>query len=491
MAWAGVPWVGDRTLLELLRLKYETRRSLQELWSCPPEELRALIGLHPRAVATLEEGAAQLWTRAGRDAEELRAWGVTPLVLGEPPECPAFAASRTRPRRWPVVFAYGAMELLEEPRALIVNSRDAGPDAIALTDALGDGLARRDRALCASSNREAYQAAAVAAKRHAGPAVLALDRGFADVFPEGPVRDPVQAARIWDVALDPDLQLVVSAFPWRQPGAPHNGQRRDALLFDLADVVVAVHIRSGGTMDEECRLAHRRGRTVFAVDRGEATPEAVRSLWEEGVAERLKPSSADALADAVATRMPAEQGSAGERADRLHRRELLRVLPRLCSAAERPGGRRRSVLCSPAGGELAAAASPWMGQDPIVGRVRWVLADLSSHADPGPRLVELIDRLEPEGLLAALIPLQWLESPNDDSARAALMVRASPLILAATPTPARGNLPRQALILLRAGVPGARDAELLTCTRSSATPFQLRRFLQEVVERAAGTLSRV
>src|SRR6185436_17959438 len=129
------------------------------------------------------------------------------------------------------------------------NSRDADADATAWTDRLADALARRDLALVSGANKEAYQAVAVAAKRHGGDAALVLDRGMLTAFPSGPARDPVPGARVWDESLDGETQLLLSPFNLRAGWTPRSGPRRDALIFDLASAVIAVHVRPGGQID--------------------------------------------------------------------------------------------------------------------------------------------------------------------------------------------------------------------------------------------------
>ncbi|HEU4753128.1 MAG TPA: DNA-processing protein DprA, partial [Armatimonadota bacterium] len=277
VAWSSLPFLGDRSFQALVDHAREARRSLAELWEAPPEDLRAFVPLHQKAAAALAEDAPGRWRQAEEEAATIRSRGAD-LLLSLDPDFPE-ALARTA-RRWPMLFAYGALALLEEPRVAIVNSRSPSHAALAATDALADALARRDVVLVTSTNREAYKAAAVAAKRHAGPAVMVLDRGIAEAFPAGLEREPVAAARVWDESFDPELQLLLSPFGWREHWNPRSGRKRDALIFDLAEVVVAMDIRPGGIMERECRAVIRNGRKLIPVVQA-SQPEAARRVWDE------------------------------------------------------------------------------------------------------------------------------------------------------------------------------------------------------------------
>ena len=65
LAWSGLPFVGERTLLALFNHARETRRGLAELWEAPLEELDAFLKLHPRSRAALQDRPADLWQQAG------------------------------------------------------------------------------------------------------------------------------------------------------------------------------------------------------------------------------------------------------------------------------------------------------------------------------------------------------------------------------------------------------------------------------------------
>src|SRR5438874_78541 len=187
-------------------------------------------------------------------------------------------------------------------RALLAGPSLPGVGYLSL-DAAADALARRDVALATGVNREAYQAAAVAAKRHGGAAVMALDRGLLTLFPAGPEREPVPAARVWDETLDPATQILLSPFALRDQWTPRSGPRRDALLFELAAAVVAVDVRPGGNMERECRRAVERGIPLFLAGEEAAAAGLEAILPAE---RRLKsPLSADEVAARIHAALPA------------------------------------------------------------------------------------------------------------------------------------------------------------------------------------------
>ena len=488
LAWLALPRVGERTLLALLDHAREARTSLFALWQSPPEDVAAIVPLHPRTLETLKGEPESAWNRAGEDLEAARSRGVEVLLAGAPDLPPAFREAEARGgRRWPVIFAYGALGLLEEPRVAIVNSREVSPSGLIATDALADALARRDVPLVTSTNRESYRASATAAKRQAGPAVLVLDRGIAEAFPHGLDREPVASARVWDEAFDPDLQLLLSPFAWRDHWTARNGKRRDALLFDLAELVVAVDVRAGGYMEQECRRSLRRGKAVWALDRGEETEPGARALWEEAVADaplarRLAWTGGEAAAREIAAFLPgagAETGANPARDGWL--REVSQFVGRLAVGLK---GRRGSIQGYPAGSSLARTAAMWggSGADASTG-AHVLLADLwSSEATPA-RLAQLLKRTAHEGVVAALVPAEWLDGAVHATGRGAWLDEAALRLTARLP-----GLPQvgtggsgAAVVVLERSAKVARPVLTFAPDRPTMGRFHLRRYLTEVL----------
>lgn len=486
LAWWSLPRVGEKTLQALLDHAREARSSLAELWIAPPEDLAQFVPLTTPTLNALRTSADTFWERAGSDAEAVRNCGAE-LCSPEEADCPAAlrAAHLQNGRRWPLVFAYGALGLLEEPRVALVSSRNVTHSGLAATDALADALARRDAVLVTSPHREAYQATATAAKRQAGPAVLVLDRGIGAAFPAGLEREPVAAARVWDTAFDPDLQLLLSPFGWRHHWTARNGKRRDALLFDLADAIVAVDVQPNGTMDQECRRAAQSGRPVFALDRGAETQAGTRRLWEECPEVRRLPwNGSEEAAQAIVQALPFHTHAPSfDRALEGWLREVALFLGRLAKLAKPAPG---SITVYPPRGALAAATTSNRPDADATAGAGVLLADLWSTGSPTPaRISQLLARVARGGLLAALVPAGWLLDGEHAATRngwlqsAALQLSVQlpsfPVALTARPTdPA-------AILVLRRG--DTRDGRPLTFSPDRAVMgrFHLRCYLRTIL----------
>ncbi len=479
LAWSAVPQVGERTLQRLLDHARESRGGLAKLWDTPAEDLQCLVRLHPRSAAALAEQRAPRWTRAGEEAAAVRARGVDALRPDEP-DYPVRLAGL---RRWPMLFAYGTLGLLEEPGVAIVSSKTVTGAGLALVDALADALAQRDVPLISSIHRETYQAAAVAAKRHAGPSVMVLDRGLAEAFPAGVDREPIAPARVWDTRFDPDLQLLLSPFAWMEPWNARSGQRRDALIFDLAEVIVALEVRPGGNMERCCRAAAAAGKQVLVLGNGPDGPDGADRWWAEaGSIHRLPWSGADRTSEAVVRLLPGRRsGEADPAARDGWTRELGWFLFRVCErlAGSRPdaGG----IGAFPAHGELerlttrhghsSAAASPWS----------WLLADLRTAPSPS-RLTQLLDRVRRHGWLAALVPAAWLESPEYVWERERWSAAAALRLVARLPLESGRRVPLHAaaVLLERDGAPGP-GAPVFHPETERMGRFHLRVYLKEIL----------
>lgn len=487
LAWWSLPRVGEKTLQALLDHAREARSSLAGIWESSHEDLAQIVPLAAPTREALRSSAPALWERAGTDADAIRSCGVE-LLSPDDPDCPAALreAHRRSGRRWPLVFAYGALGLLEEPRVALVSSRGVTPAGLAATDALADALARRDVVLVTSPNREAYQASATAAKRQAGPAVLILDRGIADAFPGGLEREPVASARVWDTAFDPDVQLLLSPFGWRHHWTARSGKRRDTLLFDLADAVVAVDVQPDGTMDQECRRALQHGRPVFVLDRGTETEPGTRRLWEECPAiRRMSWSGGEEAAQAIVRALPRQAYSqSADRALEGWIREVALFLGRLGKVS---GPAHGGLAVYPSTGALASATAGWSRSeaDSTTG-VGVLLADLWSTGTPGPaRVTQLLSRVTRGGLLAALVPAGWLLDAEHASLRNTWLEAATlqlsvqlpsfPVALATRPAePA-------ALLVLRRGGPGSGAPLTFVPDRAVMGRFHLRCYLRTIL----------
>jgi predicted Rossmann fold nucleotide-binding protein DprA/Smf involved in DNA uptake len=493
IAWMSLPGAGERALGAVMDHAREARLPLAALWRLRAGDLARLLPLAGRTAAALEERREALWEQAGALAGEIGRWGVEALTPDDP-EYPA--PLRAAGRGWPVVFAWGALEVAREPLVAVVSSRDADADATAWTDRLADALARRDLPLVSSANKETYQAVAVAAKRHGAATALVLDRGLVTLFPSGPAQEPVPGARIWDESLDAETQLLLSPFGLRDGWTPRSGPRRDAMIFDLAHAVVAIHVRPGGQMERECRRAAGRGTPLFALDRGPATPEGTRALWETAPgARRLsvgpRTSAAD-LADAVAGALPAPAARApsragradGSEADEEARREarpfLVGAARALCplQLPERAG-------VVPARGPLAQAARQTalahsLARGEGAGDLDLVLGEPAAPA----LLLEMAARLRPAGVLLALVPADWLYGDRPAGTRAQLLRHGDAQAVVQLPRGA-GSGRSEAILIFRRRAPGelqaSSPARFFAPEREITTRHQRRRYLAETL----------
>jgi hypothetical protein len=299
-------------------------------------------------------------------------------------------------------------------------------------------------------------------------------------------REPVATARVWDEAFDPELQLLLSPFGWREHWTARNGKRRDSLIFDLADVVVAIDVRADGHIEGECRRAVERGRTVLALDRGDVAAEGARRLWETTPAvRRLAWTGAEAAADVIAGVLPtANMEAAGERLTRGWLREVAGFLCRLSGALA--GRRGAAVAGYPDRGVLAEVAQLWTsrGGDRSAG-VEALAADLWSNPDLGPgRVTQLLSRVAPGGVLTAVLPAAWLSDERYAPQRADWLENATlRLSVELPPAPDGGGVTRAipaAVAVLQRGGP-ARAAQSFTPQRGEVGRFHLRRYLNEVL----------
>lgn len=444
LAWEGLPGVGPRTLAGLLDAAAGLGLGLHELWDVPPEELPPRLKLPARARQAWRDERAPRMALAREEAERLRQWGVTVL--------PATSCERN-PEIGPADYCYGALELLRAPAVAILNSRTAGAADVARTDALADALARRDVPLATSTHRPGYQAAAVAAKRHAAPVILVLDRGFAAAFPQGPEREPVPAARIWDTAFDPEHQLLLSPFGWRERWNQRTGRLRDHVVAALASTLVIGRIRAEGNMEMVCLEAASRGKPLLLLDPDEAPP-ALRDLPGGGCT-LLPWRGAEQAAESVLATLPMDR-------------------------TEAPGSRRRRAWQEEIERFAQAAAPRLAGRPSQVARVHHLQKRRPED------LGRLLGNLAEGERLTCLCPAVWLEGSALEDARRAWFDVAPPEWIVGLPAFAGDpEMERQALLFLRRGARPAGRSRVLLPSEERAGLFHLRRYLREALHRIA------
>jgi hypothetical protein len=201
-----------------------------------------------------EEHCRRLWRR-------LQAGNV---MLSEPGDA-------SYPERWhtrsetppPIAYAYGNPSVLAAPTLAVLSSRTLDEQTVAATVAVLRRATTEACTVVSGGMKSTHRVAAVTVKATGASRVIVLDRGLfcvfgkdlrSDPFGFGPGRAP----------LDLTSTLVLSTFRPYDHAAPANGRRRDRLVADLADVVVAIHARPGGEIEHVCLRVLDRGGCVLS-----------------------------------------------------------------------------------------------------------------------------------------------------------------------------------------------------------------------------------
>ena len=195
----------------------------------------------------------------------------------------------------PALYAYGRRDLLHERKFAVVNSNTASARSLELTTQIAEMLIREGLVPVTGHNRHQYQLVALAAKRLNSPVLIVLDQGIISAFKGRLEWELFAGARIWNPEFDPVSDLVISQFRLGDPWIGDSGRRRDHTVFGLADTIVAVEVRPGGVMEQECLRALNAGREVY-VCQGEQQGNA--RLLEAGC-RPLNPNEADSQLSAV------------------------------------------------------------------------------------------------------------------------------------------------------------------------------------------------
>jgi predicted Rossmann fold nucleotide-binding protein DprA/Smf involved in DNA uptake len=275
----SVPHLGEKALARLLRLLTQQRLSPQELLSMSAAELQERYDLHPDAAAALaadgEPGAA----RCAELARGLRAHSVQ-LISAESAIYPA-RLIRNEDAPPPLLYALGSLSLLdwsytsERFTFTIAVSNGAAGATMDRLDALATELSAMGGIPVTGHDRAPYQRLALAAQRNNRPTIYVLDRGLREALGPQFDRPPFAAARIRDAAFDTARDLALSPFRLDDHSIGGNNKRRDAIVFALSDLVIALDIRAEGSMAKLCSESVVRNRPVFVADGGRDGNEAL------------------------------------------------------------------------------------------------------------------------------------------------------------------------------------------------------------------------
>lgn len=475
LAITSVPHLGPAAMHRVLA-ELSPREGMARLFKLSPPELTRRLRLRAPAVTAINERGSELLAAAATLERELRERDVHWLI----------ATDVDYPRRlsqapWtapPVLFTRGNEDLFDVPAVALLNSADAPPRALDLTDALADRLAARGIAVVSGHNTRGYKAAAVAAVRHGAPRLLVLDRGLISASAGSLDREPVAPARIWTPEWDALAGLVVAPFRPQDGWTNANGRRRDEIVASLASGLVAVHVRPGGVMAAIAQEASRHGIWLGVWDGTDAEGnEALLASERRGVSRLSAAAGLDALAEQVAAAVCEGAGRAAPRG----------------RSGRRWAERERQFLY----GLLEAATGGILETGRLLDfrdRERWpptpeppaatavtAVCDATGLRDARPALQVALAQLVPAGWLAALLDKRALA--GDESLRAWLAGQG--WVAATVSLPVRGDEPGLAAVLLRHASPAQRPVLTVAPEASVADAATQHRYLSEARRRVA------
>jgi predicted Rossmann fold nucleotide-binding protein DprA/Smf involved in DNA uptake len=224
--------------------------------------MRKDFGLRSESAQSIVERGERLRQEAATlldRARELRITILAPADTSYPVQIDAFYDGEP-----PLLYARGNLDLLTTRSFALLNSAAASPEALDHTFAFAHRLAEAGATVLASPEGAAFNLVGTAAKQANGRLIVVVHRGLFDFLNGHPERDPLPLARRISGEMDPDRVLLISPFRLDGRWQRGNGRRRDTLLAALAETLIAVQVRAGGTMESLCRKALRLGRRVFA-----------------------------------------------------------------------------------------------------------------------------------------------------------------------------------------------------------------------------------
>jgi predicted Rossmann fold nucleotide-binding protein DprA/Smf involved in DNA uptake len=268
----SVPHLGEKALARLLRLAAQQRLTPDKFLAMSRDELQDRCELHPDAAQALEQERDLLVARSAESARSLRAHGVHLLSVESATYPTRLIRNEDAPP--PLLYAHGTLAPLDydyaAERFTFTLAVSNGADARSLDrlDALASELSAAGGIPVTGHDRAPYQRLALAAQRRGGPTIYVLDRGLREALGPQFDRPPFAAARIRDAAFDVARDLALSPFRLDDHGIGANNRKRDAIVFALSDVIVALDVRAGGEMADACVRAAGRNRPVFVAADG-------------------------------------------------------------------------------------------------------------------------------------------------------------------------------------------------------------------------------
>jgi hypothetical protein len=402
----ALPGLTAAAVRRILTAWREDAGAAARFWDASPEEYRERWMLPEPVIRPLLANGAPDEERARVLAGEAREAEIELLSLLDSAYHP-LASRRGLPG---LLFTRGNQDLLWRPSVAILHSRDASDRGLAWGGALAQALARAGITLVSSHNRDGYRQTAAAAKRHASPLVLALDRPLHGLPAEGPRAEPVSSSRLWDDRFRPEKELLLSAIGPGETWRPQHAGDRDLLIARVASVLVAGDVRPGGIIAERCLGAPAADRLVFSSPHCRAVVEA-EPLPADPEAAALR------IAAGVERLQPVDGGEGTATLGWLARRweSAVREFVEGVRGALDPGGWIEREAVAAGGGGASRTRQAWLRSSlralvlipgpPTAGEAEVVgVGDgLPPHAAPRPQVVVIA----PEGDVAAPAELRW------------------------------------------------------------------------------------
>jgi predicted Rossmann fold nucleotide-binding protein DprA/Smf involved in DNA uptake len=274
----SVPHLGEKTLARLLRLNAQRRLAPEECLGLSAAEWRQRYDLRSQAADYLCTHREELRMHSAELLRAIRAHPMHLLTLESAAYPPRLERFDEAPP--PILYALGRLPLLDAQEGrftfTVAVSNEAPPSSLALLDEVAAELARAGGVPVTGHDRVPYQRLALAAQRQNRPIVYVFDRGLREALGPDFDRPPFAAARIRDAVFLPERDLALSPFRLDDHGLGANNRRRDRLVFALSDLIVALDIRAGGGMAQECLRAQKLGRPVYVAAGGRDGNAALR-----------------------------------------------------------------------------------------------------------------------------------------------------------------------------------------------------------------------
>lgn len=259
LALAELPCVGDRRLHRLQDRARAWHLPLARLADLPAASLRDDLGLPAAAIERLVDARAWHEARCAALASALSHHGVH-LCPFDDPLYPNAWRDRGAPAP-ALAYLHGNPALLRRPSVALLHSRVIDEATVSAIVRLTRAVAAAGCAVAVGGMKTTHRLTAVTARALGGPRLVVLDRGLLAAFGGQLDRDPFGFGP-QHMRFDGGRTLVLSPFRPDDHALPRSGPRRDALIAALADLVVAVHARTGGEIERLCLRALGRGQPV-------------------------------------------------------------------------------------------------------------------------------------------------------------------------------------------------------------------------------------